>query len=104
VVGGGARNQLLCQLTAELCGPAELLAGPDEATALGNVLVQARAAGAIGGSLRRDARARIGVVRDRRYAPTASDTAARPMSASSSCTGLRTVSDHKKRKGSSDER
>jgi rhamnulokinase len=50
VVGGGARNALLCQLTADLCG-LELLAGPDEATALGNVLIQARAAGDLGGSL-----------------------------------------------------
>jgi rhamnulokinase len=50
VVGGGARNEPLCQLTADLCGR-PLLAGPDEATALGNVLIQARAAGALGGSL-----------------------------------------------------
>ncbi len=50
VVGGGARNELLCQLTADLCGR-PLLAGPDEATALGNVLIQARAAGALGGPL-----------------------------------------------------
>jgi rhamnulokinase len=47
VIGGGARNTLLCRLTADLCGR-EVLAGPVEATALGNVLVQARAAGEIG--------------------------------------------------------
>lgn len=48
VVGGGARNELLCQLTADLlCRP--LLAGPDEATATGNLLVQAMAIGAIEG-------------------------------------------------------
>jgi rhamnulokinase len=44
VVGGGARNGLLCQLTADLLGR-PVLAGPVEATALGNVLVQARATG-----------------------------------------------------------
>jgi rhamnulokinase len=50
LVGGGARNTLLCQLTADACGiPVE--AGPVEAGALGNVLVQARALGAVGGDL-----------------------------------------------------
>ena len=47
VIGGGARNDLLCRLTADLCDR-EVLAGPVEATALGNVLVQARAAGELG--------------------------------------------------------
>lgn len=45
VVGGGARNELLCQLTADACG-VPVLAGPVESTALGNVLVQARTLGA----------------------------------------------------------
>ena len=45
VVGGGARNELLCRLTAAACG-VPVLAGPVEAAALGNVLVQARAMGA----------------------------------------------------------
>ena len=45
VVGGGSQNELLCQLTADACG-LPVVAGPIEAAALGNVLVQARALGA----------------------------------------------------------
>lgn len=44
IVGGGARNALLCQSTADACG-VPVVAGPVEAAALGNVLVQARALG-----------------------------------------------------------
>jgi rhamnulokinase len=47
VVGGGMRNTLLCQLTADVTG-LPVLTGPEEATALGNVLVQARARGEVG--------------------------------------------------------
>ncbi|MDR1387521.1 MAG: rhamnulokinase [Propionibacteriaceae bacterium] len=50
VVGGGSQNQLLCQLTAEALGR-PVLAGPAEGTALGNLLVQARATGRLSGDL-----------------------------------------------------
>jgi rhamnulokinase len=44
LVGGGVRNRLLCQLTADACGR-PVTAGPIEAAAIGNALVQARAVG-----------------------------------------------------------
>ena len=44
IVGGGARNDLLNQLTADRTGR-RVLAGPEEATVLGNLLVQARTLG-----------------------------------------------------------
>jgi rhamnulokinase len=50
IVGGGSLNELLCQRTADRAG-LPVLAGPVEATALGNVLIQARALGAVSGSL-----------------------------------------------------
>ena len=50
IVGGGSQNELLCQLTADRSG-LPVLAGPVEATAIGNVLVQARALGFASGSL-----------------------------------------------------
>ncbi len=45
VVGGGVHNALLMQLTADACG-LPVVAGPAEAAALGNILVQARTLGA----------------------------------------------------------
>jgi rhamnulokinase len=46
IVGGGVNNTLLCQLTADACA-LEVVAGPVEAAAIGNVLVQAGALGVI---------------------------------------------------------
>ncbi|MBN1556024.1 MAG: rhamnulokinase [Phycisphaerae bacterium] len=46
MVGGGIRNKLLCQLTADACG-IPLHAGAEECTALGNALTQALAMGVL---------------------------------------------------------
>jgi rhamnulokinase len=48
IVGGGAKNQLLNQLVADATGRT-VVAGPSEATAAGNILVQAMGAGALAG-------------------------------------------------------
>ncbi|MEV7091166.1 rhamnulokinase family protein [Streptomyces sp. NPDC093085] len=70
VVGGGARNTLLCRLTADACG-LPVVAGPAEAAALGNVLVQARAAGAVAGGLPELRALLRATVEPRRYEPAA---------------------------------
>ena len=46
IVGGGIRNELLCQFAANAIGK-KVIAGPIEATATGNILMQAKAAGQI---------------------------------------------------------
>jgi rhamnulokinase len=67
VVGGGSRVDLLNQLTAERCNR-RVVAGPDEATALGNLLVQAHALGELPDSVSvRDAARRSARLRE--YAP-----------------------------------
>jgi len=50
IVGGGSQNELLCQLTANRSG-LPVVAGPVEATAIGNILIQARAQGLVTGTL-----------------------------------------------------
>jgi sugar (pentulose or hexulose) kinase len=57
IVGGGCRNRLLCQFTANATG-LPVTAGPVEATAAGNVLVQAMGLGFLSslGDIRRVAR------------------------------------------------
>ncbi|MQA04691.1 MAG: rhamnulokinase [Streptosporangiales bacterium] len=68
VVGGGARNALLCQLTADACDR-PVVAGPVEATALGNVLVQAAALGVGGRGLGELRRLVVGSEHTTRYEP-----------------------------------
>ena len=46
IVGGGAQNELLSQMTADACN-CRVDTGPIEATAIGNVMMQAVAAGAV---------------------------------------------------------
>jgi len=46
LIGGGSKNQVLCQYTANATR-LKVIAGPAEGTALGNILMQARSLGAI---------------------------------------------------------
>jgi rhamnulokinase len=74
VVGGGSQNALLCQLTADACG-LPVVAGPTEAAALGNALVQARARGATGPGLTDLRRLLRDTQRLHRYEPRGDETA-----------------------------
>ncbi|UCC69042.1 MAG: rhamnulokinase [Armatimonadota bacterium] len=68
IIGGGARNNVLCQFTADATG-VEVVAGPAEATAVGNLLVQALGLGCVGSlaEIRDIVRQSFSVVR---YQPT----------------------------------
>jgi rhamnulokinase len=70
IVGGGSQNELLCQLIADRSGM-PVLAGPVEATAIGNVLIQARAQGFVTGSLESLRSLVASAFSPRRYLPRA---------------------------------
>jgi rhamnulokinase len=74
LVGGGARNELLCRLTADATG-LPVLAGPAEGTAMGNLLVQALALGAIDGGLPAVREVVAASTPVRRWEPTGTDLA-----------------------------
>lgn len=46
ILGGGAQSEMLCQMTADICRK-QVIAGPVEATALGNLVIQLKALGEI---------------------------------------------------------
>lgn len=72
IVGGGSRNELLCQLTADALDRV-VVAGPAEGTATGNFLMQAMSAGRI-----KDLAVLRSIVRDNtqlvRYEPSGGDS------------------------------
>ena len=47
IIGGGSKNEYLDQFTANSCG-VKVLAGPQEGTAIGNIMLQAKADGVVG--------------------------------------------------------
>jgi rhamnulokinase len=74
IVGGGSRNELLCQLTADACG-LPVVAGPAKASAIGNVLVQARSLGAAPADLPGMRKLLRGTPRLRRFDPAGDSSA-----------------------------
>jgi rhamnulokinase len=71
IVGGGSQNKLLNQFTADACGR-EVVTGPVEATALGNIMMQAIATGHI--KTLEEGRAAIAVsVQQERFTPRTSE-------------------------------
>lgn len=73
IVGGGSQNELLCQLTANRTEKT-VFAGPVEATAMGNILVQLRAVGEIQGGLDEMRSIVANTVKPKKYVPHVSGT------------------------------
>ena len=69
VVGGGTKDRFLCQMTADACG-IPVSAGPEEATAIGNLMMQAIAAGEVA-DLRQARQVVSASFECRRYEPAA---------------------------------
>lgn len=69
VVGGGTKDRFLSQLTADACG-IPVCAGPEEATAIGNLMMQLMAAGEVSG-LSEARRVVAASFETKQYAPTA---------------------------------
>ena len=67
IVGGGSQNRLQCQFTADACNQL-VIAGPIEATALGNIMLQAIATGKLA-NLRQGRQALAASVERRHYEP-----------------------------------
>jgi rhamnulokinase len=86
VIGGGVRNRALCQLTADITG-LPVIAGPGEATAIGNILVQARAVGELSslGQMRELVGASFAT---ERYEPSPNDSALQTYERFLAMTGL----------------
>lgn len=68
IIGGGSRNDVLNQYTADATGK-KVIAGPSEATAIGNIMMQARAAG-LCGSLAEMRRLTAESIRTRTFLPS----------------------------------